>query len=156
MEYELKQKGGKVLTRRVKLLLGLMASVSLFALGQVSPNLFDFDMLSGNYTVSAKFDDVGELKAGDSVTIAGIRVGHVDSVTLDGGTAVVVLRVKRDIVIEDDSIASIKTKGLMGGKYVQISPGGSEKLLKQGGSIIDTESAMDPERLISKYVFGKV
>jgi phospholipid/cholesterol/gamma-HCH transport system substrate-binding protein len=90
------------------------------------------------------------------VTIAGIRVGHVDSVTLDGGTAVVVLRVKRDIVIEDDSIASIKTKGLMGGKYVQISPGGSEKLLKQGGSIIDTESAMDPERLISKYVFGKV
>jgi phospholipid/cholesterol/gamma-HCH transport system substrate-binding protein len=84
-------------------------------------------------------------------------VGKVKSVSLDEDyLARIGLAISRDVSIQDDAIASIKTKGLIGEKYVQISPGGSEELLSEGGEILDTESAVDIEGLISNYVFGKI
>ncbi len=70
--------------------------------------------------------------------------------------ALVVLQINKGVELSDDSIASIKTSGLIGDKYVGISPGGSGDYIKPGGKIIDTESAVDIEGLISKYAFGNV
>jgi phospholipid/cholesterol/gamma-HCH transport system substrate-binding protein len=62
----------------------------------------------------------------------------------------------RDIVLTDDFIASIKTAGLIGNKYIKLSPGGSEDTLKPGDAILEAESALDIEKIISKYAFGDV
>ena len=66
------------------------------------------------------------------------------------------MKIKQGVVLTDDVIASIRTSGLIGDKYVKLSPGGSDVIIKPGGTIVDTESAIDLEELISKYVFGKV
>ena len=66
------------------------------------------------------------------------------------------LAIDKDVKIQEDAIISVKTKGLIGEKYMQITPGGSEKIIKEGGKIRETESAVDLEELISKYVFGNV
>ena len=90
--------------------------------------------------------------------IAGVRVGRVKAIRLDGKTnrAVVELLLNKDVELTDDVIASVKTSGLIGDKYVSLEPGGSGAPLGNGGEITDTESAVDIESLISKYVFGKV
>lgn len=113
---------------------------------------------SDGYTVSASFASVSGLRAGAEVEIAGVRVGRVKAIRLDGktGRAVVDLLLNRDVELTDDVIASVKTSGLIGDKYVSLEPGGSGVPLEPGDEITDTESAVDIEALISKYVFGKV
>lgn len=113
---------------------------------------------SDGYTVSASFASVSGLRAGAEVEIAGVRVGRVKAIRLDGktGRAVVDLLLNKDVELTDDVIASVKTSGLIGDKYVSLEPGGSGERLEPGGEITDTESAVDIEALISKYVFGKV
>jgi phospholipid/cholesterol/gamma-HCH transport system substrate-binding protein len=108
------------------------------------------------YLVSADFPSVGGLKAGSSVEIAGVQVGRVESIGLADYQAHVVLRLDRSVKLQDDSIASIKTKGLIGEKYIRISPGGSDKLIAPNGRIREVEAPVDLEELISKYIFGKV
>jgi len=88
--------------------------------------------------------------------IAGVEVGRVKSIELKDYEARVVMVLPDWVAIQEDAIASIKTKGLIGEKYVEITPGGSEEIIKAGGTIMDTQSAVDFEELISKYVFGKV
>jgi phospholipid/cholesterol/gamma-HCH transport system substrate-binding protein len=82
----------------------------------------------------------------------------VEAIRLDAErlTAEVRLKLQSDVVVTDDTIASVKTSGLIGDKYIKLSPGGSELVLKPGETIIETESALDIEELISKYVFGGV
>ncbi len=70
--------------------------------------------------------------------------------------AVVKMVIDRDVKLQEDSIASVKTKGLIGEKYIQILPGASERLIADGGKIRETESAVDYEEILSKYIFGKV
>ena len=88
--------------------------------------------------------------------IAGVEVGRVDSIGLNDYQAHVVLRLNSNIQLQEDSIASIKTKGLIGEKFIRISPGASDKLIKPNGRIREVEAPVDLEELISKYVFGKV
>jgi len=83
-------------------------------------------------------------------------VGRVRSIRLDNYQAQVVLKLPRSVKIQEDAIASVKTKGLIGEKYVEITPGGSEKIIQPGGRIRETQPAMDLEGLISKYAFGKI
>ncbi len=108
---------------------------------------------SDGYTVTASFTSVSGLRAGAEVEIAGVRVGRVKAIRLDGKTN---RAVNKDVELTDDVIASVKTSGLIGDKYVSLEPGGSGAPLGNGGEITDTESAVDIESLISKYVFGKV
>jgi phospholipid/cholesterol/gamma-HCH transport system substrate-binding protein len=106
------------------------------------------------YNVTAKFDNIGDLKPGSPVTMAGVRVGRVDSIRFDPKDfkAAVVLRIDEQFnEIPDDSDASIQTAGLLGGKYVGIGPGGSETFLKQGGLIEFTQSAIVLESLVNKF-----
>lgn len=108
----------------------------------------------GGYTVTAKFDNVGDLKSGSPVTMAGVRIGRVESIRFDPNDfkAAVVLRIEEQYgQIPDDSDASIQTAGLLGGKYVGIGPGGSETFLKQGGQIEFTQSAIVLESLVNKF-----
>jgi phospholipid/cholesterol/gamma-HCH transport system substrate-binding protein len=102
------------------------------------------------------FPGTGGLKAGAPVEIAGVEVGRVDRIDLVDYEARVTLRIRRGVEIQDDAIASIKTRGLIGEKFLRISPGGSEKIVPPNGRIREVEAPVDLEELISKYIFGKV
>jgi phospholipid/cholesterol/gamma-HCH transport system substrate-binding protein len=108
------------------------------------------------YPVFARFQSVSGLIAGAHVELAGVHVGKVESIALDPKrlVAVVELKIQKGVLLSDDVIASVKTSGLIGDKYIQLAPGNSDKVLKPGGMITETESAVDLEALISKYVFG--
>jgi phospholipid/cholesterol/gamma-HCH transport system substrate-binding protein len=106
------------------------------------------------YAVTAKFDNIGDLKPGSPVTMAGVRIGRVESIKFDPKDykAAVVLRIDQQFnEIPDDSDASIQTAGLLGGKYIGIGPGGSETFLQQGGQIEFTQSAIVLESLVNKF-----
>jgi phospholipid/cholesterol/gamma-HCH transport system substrate-binding protein len=106
------------------------------------------------YVVSAAFDNIGDLKAGSPVTMAGVNIGRVESIKFDPRQfkAVATLRIEKQYSeIPDDSDASIQTAGLLGGKYVGIGPGGSETFLKDGGQIEFTQSAIVLESLVNKF-----
>ena len=105
------------------------------------------------YRVTAEFDDVGDLKTGSPVTMAGVRVGEVEAIRFDSRSykAVVSLRIDSQFDrIPEDSDASVQTQGLLGGKYIGIGPGGSDTYLKEGGRIELTQSAIVLENLINK------
>jgi phospholipid/cholesterol/gamma-HCH transport system substrate-binding protein len=105
------------------------------------------------YKVLAAFDNIGDLKEGSPVTLAGVRIGRVEGIAIDSHTfkANVTLRIDRQYSeIPDDSDASIQTAGLLGGKYIGLTPGGSETFLKEGGQIELTQSALVLENLINK------
>jgi phospholipid/cholesterol/gamma-HCH transport system substrate-binding protein len=88
----------------------------------------------------------------------GIGVGRVERLTMDqkDQKAVVEIRIRKDIKVYDDAIASIKTEGLIGDVFLSIGPGGSGKLLKPGGTITETQPAVDLVDLVGKYAFGEV
>ena len=142
----------------LELAVGLFLLMGILALGYISVKMGKLEIIGGEgYTLFAKFQNSGGIDTGAAVEIAGVEVGKVKSVMLDDEyQSVAELFIKDGVRIQEDAIASIKTKGLIGEKYIKISPGGSEKLLSQGGLIRETESAVDIEELISKYVFGKV
>ena len=109
---------------------------------------------ASGYRVTAKFDNIGDLKEGSPVTMAGVRIGRVESIRFDPKDfkAAVVLRLEEQYsAIPEDSDASIQTAGLLGGKYVGIGPGGSETFLKDGGQIEFTQSAIVLESLVNKF-----
>jgi phospholipid/cholesterol/gamma-HCH transport system substrate-binding protein len=109
------------------------------------------------YQVNARFTNIGGLKPGSQVFIAGVPVGRVEKIDLNPQYAAVVrLSVKRDVHLPADTIASIKTNGLIGDKFVALAPGADSNDLAPGGTITDTESAMDLESLISRFAFGNV
>jgi phospholipid/cholesterol/gamma-HCH transport system substrate-binding protein len=108
------------------------------------------------YDITALFSNTGGLRTGSPIVIAGVDVGRVKSIVLVHYQAHVLLNLPEDVKIQEDAIASIKTKGLIGEKYIEITPGGSEKIIQPGGRIRETQSAIDLEELISKFVFGKI
>ena len=112
----------------------------------------------GSYTLYARFTTVSGLRAGNPVEMLGLEIGQVSGFDMDQENlqAVAQLKIKKGIRIYDDAIASIKTAGLIGDKYIQIDPGGGGDLLESGGMITETESPVDIGDLISKYAFGDV
>ena len=106
------------------------------------------------YHVTAAFDNIGDLKVGSPVTISGVRVGEVSGIRFDSRDykAVVAMRIDPQYrQIPDDSYANIQTQGLLGGKYIGISPGGSDQYLRDGGTIEQTQSAIVLESIINKF-----
>ena len=136
---------------------GVFVLVGLLALGWMSVKLGRVDLFGNRgYVVSADFPTVGGLKAGSTIEIAGVVVGRVDRIVLQDYQAHVVMVIQPQVKLQEDSIASIKTKGLIGERYVRISPGGSDKLIPPNGRIREVEPPVDIEELLSKYIFGKV
>ncbi len=142
----------------LELMVGIFVVFGLFSLGYISVKMGNLDLFNKEgYRVYAEFEKVGGLKPGASVEIAGVTVGRVRDVRLtEDYTALVEMTIKTDVKLQQDAIASVKTKGLIGEKYIEITPGGAEETIPNGGRIEETESAVDIEELISKFVFGKV
>jgi phospholipid/cholesterol/gamma-HCH transport system substrate-binding protein len=108
---------------------------------------------AAGYSVTAEFDNVGDLKSGSPVTMAGVRVGEVEDIHFDSRSYKAVVSMRLDPQfdqIPDDSDASIQTQGLLGGKYVGIGPGGSDTYLAEGGRIELTQSALVLENLVNR------
>ena len=142
---------------RVNIAVGIFVVLGLVALGYLSIQLGRVSFLGGRgYAVTVDFPSVGGLKAGSAVEIAGVEIGRVESIGLADYQARVTLRVHSGVKLQEDVIASIKTKGLIGEKYIRISPGGSEKIIQPNGKIREVEAPVDFEELLSKYIFGKV
>lgn len=141
----------------LELTVGLLIIAGIICLGYLSIKLGKMEVWGGKgYDVDAIFSDVGGLKIGASIEIAGVEVGRVKSITLDNYQARVVLNLAENVRLQEDAIASIKTKGLIGEKFIEITPGGLEKIIPPGGLIRETQAAVDLEELISKFVFGKI
>jgi phospholipid/cholesterol/gamma-HCH transport system substrate-binding protein len=142
----------------LELAVGFFVLIGILSLGYLSIKLGRLEFFSeGRYIVYANFEKAGGIKSGAVVEIAGVEVGKVKSIVLDKDyQATISLLINKDVKIQEDAIASIRTKGLIGEKYIEISPGGSENVLPIGGTIRETESAIDLEKIISKFVFGKV
>lgn len=141
----------------LELAVGLFIIAGIICLGYLSIKLGKMEVLGGRgYEVYAIFSNVGGLKTGSSIVIAGVDVGRVKSIILDDYQAHVVLNLSEGLKIQEDAIASVRTKGLIGEKYIEITPGGSEKIIEHGGRIRETQPAVDLEELISKFVFGKI
>ena len=141
----------------LELAVGLFIIAGILCLGYLSVKLGKIEIVGKKgYEVYGVFSNVGGLKVGSSVEIAGVNVGRVTSIALDNYQAHVVLNFSTNLKIQEDAIASVKTRGLIGEKYVEITPGGSEEIVKPGGRIRETLPSVDMEELISKFVFGKV
>ena len=141
----------------LELAVGAFMIIGIICLGYLSIKLGKMEVFGDKgYEIQAIFSNSGGLKSGSSVVIAGVEVGRVKRVDLDDYQAKVVLNIPLNVKIQEDAIASIKTKGLIGEKYVEITPGGADELIEPGGRIRDTQSAIDFEELISNYVFGKI
>ena len=136
---------------------GLFVLIGVLALGWLSVKLGRVELMgSHGYTISADFPSVGGLKAGSTVEIAGVEIGRVERIGLADYQARVTMMIRPDVKLQEDSIASIKTKGLIGEKYIRISPGGSDRIIPPNGKIKEVEPPVDFEELLSKYIFGKV
>ncbi len=137
-------------------LVGLFMIGGLICLAYLSVKLGDVHLFGTNdYMVKARFANISGLKEGSEVEIGGVKVGKVAKIHLDNYQALVEMLISPAVKLQDDSIAAIRTEGIIGDKYVKIMPGGSEEYLKPGGIISETESAVDIEELISKYIFEK-
>lgn len=135
------------------MIIGFAAFVYLaLQLGEVS-----FLTRSKTYILEAEFDNVAGVKKGASVQVAGVDVGEVVSIELGKmDVALLSLQITNKLKIPVDSMASVKSQGIIGDKYIQLSLGGDEEIFKPGETIVDTESSIDIESLISKFAFGSV
>ena len=141
----------------LELSVGVFLLAGILCLGYLSIKLAKMEVMGGSgYELVAQFANIGGLKEGSSVVIAGVDVGRVKSIRLEDYEAEVILVLPQEIEIQEDAIASIKTKGLIGEKFIQITPGGSDMIMKSGDRIRETEPAVDMESLISNFVFGKI
>ncbi|MBF0187189.1 MAG: outer membrane lipid asymmetry maintenance protein MlaD [Magnetococcales bacterium] len=144
---------------KLEVTVGLFVLLGMLALGWLSVKLARMELVGGNYvSITARFASVSGLKSGASVEIGGVEVGRVDSITLDPEEyeAIVILKINKEIEIQEDAIASVRTKGLIGDRYIKISPGASDTLLKTNDQLVQTEPAIDFEELISQFIHGSI
>ena len=138
---------------------GIFLVFGLLCIGYMAVKLGHVSLLGDNaYSLFARFTTVSGLRVGSPVNMLGIEVGRVGRLTMDqkDQKAVVEIRIQKDIKVYDDAIASIKTEGLIGDMFLSIDPGGAGKLLGPGGTITETQPAVDIVDLIGKYAFGEV
>jgi len=143
---------------KLEMIVGVFVLIGITALTYLAVKLGKLEVIGGGnqIEIQAEFDSVAGLKTGASVEIAGVPIGHVKRITLKGERALVTFVIQPGVKLYGDSIASVKTRGLIGDKYVSISPGGSQKELPPGSKIRDTESGVDLESLIGEFIHGNV
>ena len=138
---------------------GLFILIGLVCVAYMAIKLGNVSIFGDDtYPLYARFNKVTGLRPGNPVNMLGLEVGRVSGLAIDQEKqkAVVAMKIKKGLKIYDDAIASIKTEGLIGDKYVDIDAGGGGELLKPGGTIIETVSPVDLGELIGKYAFGSV
>jgi phospholipid/cholesterol/gamma-HCH transport system substrate-binding protein len=141
----------------VEIAVGIFVIIGMLCVGYLTVKMGKLEWFGSDlYPVVARFQSISGLKTGANVEMAGVEIGKVESIDLDleRQVAVVTMRIQKRIELSEDVIASIKTAGIIGDKYIKLTPGGSDELLGPGDMIEETQSAVDIEELISKYVFG--
>jgi len=145
--------------RRIEMAVGIFLIIGIICVGYLTIKLGKMEMFGDNaYSVQARFQSVSGLKSGAHVEMAGVQIGQVASISLDREkkVAMVKMKINKDVSLSDDVIASVSTAGLIGDKFIKLSPGGSSRTLRPGDVITETESSLNLEELIGKYVFGGV
>ncbi len=141
----------------LELSVGGFLLIGLLCLAYLSIRLGDLQLFGGaDYRVEAVFSNVAGLKEKAAVTMAGVNIGQVENIGLQDGRARVEMRINKGVKLEQDVIASIKTMGIIGDKYISISPGADDEYIPAGGAIRDTQPPLDIENLLGKFVFGSV
>jgi phospholipid/cholesterol/gamma-HCH transport system substrate-binding protein len=136
-------------------IVGLFVLLGIACLAWLSVKLGKLEIVGGQYVpVYAEFSSASGLKKGASVEIAGVEIGKVDSITLNEYKADVRMKIRTGVSLQEDTIASIRTRGLIGDKFVNLSPGASDRLIPPEGKIRETESAVDLEELIGEFIHG--
>ena len=142
---------------KLEMVVGVFVLVGILCLGYLAVKLGKLELVSGDvYEVDSQFNTASGLKPGSTIEIAGVEVGRVRGIVLKEDRAMVKLAVNNTVKLYTDTIASIKTRGIIGEKFLALSPGGGGDPLKPGDTIRDTESGLDLEELVSQYVHGKV
>ncbi|MFO7963748.1 MAG: outer membrane lipid asymmetry maintenance protein MlaD [Desulfobacterales bacterium] len=138
---------------------GIFVLIGILCVGYLTVRLGKLELFGEErYQVYGRFQSVAGLKEGAGVEMAGIPIGTVSNIRLDQERQVAVVEMKIDqgIELSEDVSASVKTSGLIGDKYIQLSPGGSDMYLQDGDIITNTKPALDLEELVSRYMFGDV
>lgn len=142
----------------LEIMVGLFMVAGFLCFAWLSVKLGDVGLFDPpTYAVQASFGSISGLKPGAIVEIAGVRVGKVATIRLDPEKyeARIELAIEHGVILQEDSIASVRTAGIIGDRYIDISPGASDQIIGDGGRIVETESAINLEELVSKYIFEK-
>ena len=140
-------------------MVGIFVVIGLACIGYMTVNLGNVGFFGDNtYSLYANFSTVTGLREGNPINMLGLEIGRVEKFTMDqeNQQVLVQFKINKGIEVYDDAIASVKTEGLIGDKYVAVDPGGGGDLLADGDTITDTNSPTDIMDLISKYAFGDV
>ena len=140
---------------RTDIMVGIFVLIGILCLGYLAIRLGKLEVLGSNgYVLYADFVSVAGLKPGDPVEIAGVKIGRVETLSLANEKARLGLRLIDGVKLSDDTIASVRSRGLIGDKFILLSPGGSDKTLAAGTRIRETESPPDITDLLGKYIGG--
>ena len=139
-------------SRRTEFIVGIFALLGIAALAVLSLRLGRIQLLpEPGYTIYANFDNISGLKKGDRIEIAGVQIGKVISIVLNRDRARIAMHLNKDVKIDDQAIAAIKTSGLIGDKYITLAPGPGDHDLTDGGTLRQTESAFVLEDAIGQH-----
>src|SRR5579875_2878796 len=140
-------------TRTTQLIVGIFVLVGIAALAYLSLRLGNVELFSPKgYVIYANFDNISGLKNGDAVEIAGVQVGKVAGIQLVDGRARVAIWLRDGVKVDDDAVAAVRTRGLIGDKHLAISPGASDHYLANGDTLRQTESAFVLENAIGQFI----
>jgi phospholipid/cholesterol/gamma-HCH transport system substrate-binding protein len=140
---------------RLEISVGAFVAAGLAIVGYLAFSLGNIHVLSSDrMTIVARFSSIGDLRKAAPVRIAGVNVGEVGKIQLADYVAQIELLIDSGVKLPADTIASIRTSGLLGESFVSLSPGGSDRLLRSGDAIVQTEPALDIIQLLQKYAFG--
>jgi phospholipid/cholesterol/gamma-HCH transport system substrate-binding protein len=142
--------------RKTEITVGIFVFLGIMAMSWMAIKLGQIGGLgSSGYTIYATFEDAGGLRAGADVMLAGVSIGRVASVQLkDQEEALLTLEIQDGVKLTSDAIAAVRTKGIIGERYIRISQGADDETLSAGDELEETESAINIEDLISKYIFS--
>ena len=142
----------------VETLVGVFVLAGMASLAYLAISLGGLEIFQGNnYRVMALFGSASGLTSGDSIEIAGVEIGKVGRISLsDDDQARVEMKIRGGVKLTEDVIASVRTKGLIGDRYIKLEQGGSERYIKAGGRIRETTPPLDIEELIGQFIFGKI
>ena len=137
----------------LELLVGVFMLLGLGCFSYIAINIAKMSFFdTGYYSVQAEFTNISGLEPGAPVEMAGVPIGSVKAFELKDTSAIITMSIRDNVPLRDDDIASIRTKGIIGDRYVRITPGASEKIVAPGGHITDTESTVDIEEIIGKII----
>ena len=142
----------------VETLVGVFVLAGMASLAYLAISLGGLEIFQGNnYRVMALFGSASGLTSGDSIEIAGVEIGKVGRISLsDDDQARVEMKIRGGVKLTEDVIASVRTKGLIGDRYIKLEQGGSEHYIRAGGRIRETTPPLDIEELIGQFIFGKI